>query len=177
MKIIFIIISIISFNPLYACNCGKLLDLKASQERAITRSDKIIIGDVISSDKATGVFSIKVIEVLKGKVTSDTLINTMMITDCAVTPEVGRWLFYFDIKFGYNFHICGMSRSFGHPEKVYVRSYLSALEEPTKKVKDRIYRENYVSKVEHYKELEAIKISAQKDLQEEIQMLRTRFSK
>ncbi len=108
MKIIFIIISIISFNPLYACDCGKLLDLKASQERGIARSGIIIIGDVISSNKTTNVFSNKVIEVLKGKVNSDTLKNITMITDCSVTPEVGRWLFYFDINFGYNFHICGM---------------------------------------------------------------------
>lgn len=134
-----VLIFILGFNQLYGCDCGKLLDLKASQERAISRSDKIIIGDVISSDEAGGKFLIKVVEVLKGKVTSDTLVSSIIITDCVVTPHVGRWIFYFDLNFGINFFICGMSRSFDHPEQVYVRPYVSASEEPIKKVKDRLY--------------------------------------
>lgn len=177
MKTLFILIFIISYTQLYGCDCGKLLDLKASQERAISRSGKIIIGDVILSDQASGKFLIKVIEVLKGKVTSDTLVSSIRTTDCVVTPQVGRWIFYFDLNYETNFFICGMSRSFEHPEHIYIRAYLSALEEPTRKVNDRIYRDNYISKEEYKKEVEAIKITAKKDLQEEIVMLRARFSK
>jgi hypothetical protein len=94
-------------------------------------------------------------------------------------PEPGRWIFYFDLNFGekFDYSVCGMSRSFNNPEKVFVEEYVRIVEEPTRKVKQRIFRKNYVSKAAYKKEVEQIRKTAQKDLELEIIDLRNRVSK
>jgi hypothetical protein len=64
MKALLICIFLISVNSLYACNCGKIADLKTQQERALANSSLIFIGDVISVDTDNDRYIIKIIEVL-----------------------------------------------------------------------------------------------------------------
>ena len=188
MKALLVCIFLLSFNNLYSCDCGKLADLKTQQKKAILQSSLILVGDVISVDMDNGKYLVKVVEVLKGQVVSDTL-EGILKTSCSLIPKVGRWIFYNEPLFFYDdptqndinkklsYSVCGLSRSFENPEKIFVAKYVSIVEKPSKKEKDRIFRKNYVSMAEYTKEVEAIKKTAQKDLEVEIIDLRRRNSK
>jgi hypothetical protein len=184
MKALFIFIFILSTNQLYACDCGKLADLRTQQKRAISQSNLILIGDVISIDKDNERYLIKVIEILKVQVATDTL-EGIRKTNCSMIPTVGRWLFYKDPVFfeddliinkKFDYSVCGMSRSFRNPEKVFIEEYVSVLEKPSKKEKDRRFRKDYISKAAYKKEVAQLRKFAQKDLELEIIDLR-RLSK
>lgn len=146
-----------------------------TREHSIKMANLIFVGDVISFDSKEESYIIKVIEVLKGTVISDTLYGQCQ-TSCSILPVSGRWLVYCDLNMGgkLDFGECGASRSFDEPEKLMVSEYIDFIPKPPSKL-GYLFGTRKAKKQDLIINQEELKAKAKSDLELEITELKQRF--
>ncbi len=108
----------------YACECSKMLWAEWSEngiKNSINNNGLIVIGELISS--TTEGYKFKVIEVFKGTIKKNQIIEGAYPTSCSGRPHpkrTGKWIFYGNYEEYENeqildFNTCGPTRSLEYP--------------------------------------------------------------
>jgi len=125
--------------------------LKELRRSEFKNSKLIFIADVPQNTGKGLTYQVKVIESLKGEV-ADSVLTGKIMTSCSDFPTEGRWIMYArELKDGtIEIQQCGLSRPFSHPDSgPFIKRYMAS--NRTKCLK-----------------------RAQKDLKDEIELLRRR---
>jgi hypothetical protein len=174
MKIFLITLILTLFiHESFSCDCKDRKDLDSARIIEFNNSELVILGEVISISDDQLNYKVRVVEIFKGDLKTSQIIEAENHQYCV--PFVyftGKWLLYGSIQNGkFKVNICGLSRSLDFPEK---NRYFRAPPPPPPPLYPRdslkykaILKESEGAEKEY-------KIRARKELNKEIELLRTK---
>jgi hypothetical protein len=175
MKKILLTILILTFfiHESFSCDCKDRMDLNIARITEYNNSEIIFLGEVISISDDQLSYRVSVIEVYKGDLKTNQIIEGKNHQFCApFINYTGQWLLYGNIENGkLKVNICGLTRSLEFPEQ---NRYFRAPPPPPPPLypEDSMKYKTILSESE--KAEKEYQIIARKEINKEIELLRTK---
>ncbi|AOW19472.1 hypothetical protein [Urechidicola croceus] len=171
-KLLLFTFLLISQIQIFACSCAPTI-ISTAQKEELENSECIFIGEVVKVSEDRNTFEIRVIESLDG---GDEINNIYIGKNwkyCSpYISTTGKWIVYGNIEEGFlRLNMCGISRSFEHPEWVS-----GIIQDSTPQINYRKYKSSEIKTLEIERKKDSKK-KAKIELEKEIVALRKRRDK